>query len=60
MKKQLFSWLSGSFAVLSLTMGNAQTPLKATILSKWEKAVTPENAWQNYPRPQLVLSLIHI
>nr|WP_293837836.1 sugar-binding domain-containing protein [uncultured Arsenicibacter sp.] len=54
MKKQLFSWLSGSFAVLSLTMGNAQTPLKATILSKWEKAVTPENAWQNYPRPQLV------
>lgn len=31
----------------------AQTPT-APILSRWEKAITPENAWREYPRPQLV------
>ncbi len=31
----------------------AQTP-NAPILSRWEKAITPENAWREYPRPQLV------
>ncbi|HLL95471.1 MAG TPA: glycoside hydrolase family 2 TIM barrel-domain containing protein [Spirosoma sp.] len=25
----------------------------APILSRWEKQVTPENAWREYPRPQL-------
>jgi beta-galactosidase/beta-glucuronidase len=31
----------------------AQSPT-APILSRWEKAVTPQNAWREYPRPQLV------
>jgi beta-galactosidase/beta-glucuronidase len=28
----------------------------APIMSRWEKQVTPENAWREYPRPQLVRS----
>ncbi|WP_245564984.1 glycoside hydrolase family 2 protein [Spirosoma panaciterrae] len=37
----------------------AQTPAvsqlqPAPIMSRWEKQVTPENAWREYPRPQLV------
>ncbi|WP_246601743.1 glycoside hydrolase family 2 protein [Hymenobacter profundi] len=27
---------------------------KAPIMSRWEKKVTPDNAWREYPRPQLV------
>lgn len=26
----------------------------AAILSRWEKQVTPDNAWREYPRPQMV------
>jgi beta-galactosidase/beta-glucuronidase len=33
---------------------NAPGPARAAILSRWEKQVTPENAWRDYPRPQLV------
>ncbi|MEZ0539969.1 glycoside hydrolase family 2 protein [Fibrella arboris] len=29
-------------------------PRIAPIMSRWEKQVTPENAWREYPRPQLV------
>ncbi|GAB3997364.1 glycoside hydrolase family 2 TIM barrel-domain containing protein [Spirosoma daeguense] len=29
-------------------------PRKAPILSRWEKQITPENAWREYPRPQMV------
>ena len=29
-------------------------PAENTIMTKWAEKVTPENAWQEYPRPQLV------
>ncbi|HJZ56720.1 MAG TPA: beta-galactosidase, partial [Gemmataceae bacterium] len=29
-------------------------PAPAPLMTKWGKQVTPENAWQEYPRPQLV------
>src|SRR5262245_4411430 len=29
-------------------------PAPAPIMTKWGKKVTPENAWTQYPRPQLV------
>ena len=35
---------------------SAQMPRTAPILSRWEKQVTPENAWREYPRPQLIRS----
>lgn len=30
------------------------SPIKERILSEWAEKVTPENAWQEYPRPQMV------
>jgi hypothetical protein len=29
-------------------------PATAPLMTKWGKKVTPENAWQEYPRPQMV------
>ena len=29
-------------------------PAPAPLMTKWGKAVTPENAWREYPRPQMV------
>ncbi len=29
-------------------------PAAAPLMTKWGKAVTPDNAWKEYPRPQLV------
>jgi hypothetical protein len=29
-------------------------PAPSPLMTKWGKAVTPENAWKDYPRPQLV------
>ena len=29
-------------------------PAPTPLMTKWGKAVTPQNAWQEYPRPQLV------
>jgi Glycosyl hydrolases family 2, sugar binding domain/Glycosyl hydrolases family 2, TIM barrel domain len=29
-------------------------PAPAPLMTRWGKAVTPENAWKEYPRPQLV------
>ena len=46
------------FGVVPVTM--AQTKVQsmtispAPIMSRWEKQLTPENAWREYPRPQLV------
>jgi hypothetical protein len=37
-------------AVLAADWKPAETPL----MTKWGKKVTPENAWREYPRPQLV------
>ena len=29
-------------------------PADAPLMTRWGKQVTPENAWTQYPRPQLV------
>ena len=39
-----------------LLLAQTSTIPPAPILSRWEKQVTPENAWREYPRPQLVRS----
>lgn len=51
-----------SSLLIQATLLNAQTPTPATpaqvraapIMSRWEKQLTPENAWREYPRPQMV------
>lgn len=35
-------------------MAQTSTTPPAPILSRWEKQITPDNAWREYPRPQLV------
>ncbi|MBY0456815.1 MAG: beta-galactosidase, partial [Gemmataceae bacterium] len=44
-------------AVLGLpfsAFGAEWKPAPAPLMTKWGKKVTPENAWKEYPRPQLV------
>ncbi len=47
-----------TLAVLLLVGLGAHTsnyaPIKDKILSEWAEKVTPENVWQEYPRPQMV------
>ncbi len=42
------------FGTTALAQTTANAPRKANIMSRWEKAITPENAWREYPRPQMV------
>lgn len=49
--------LALGFANLPSVLGQTPAtnpPRAAPILSRWEKQVTPENAWREYPRPQFV------
>ena len=49
MKTMLFA------AVVAVTMGAwAYQPAKSPLMTKWGEKVTPENAWREYPRPQMV------
>ena len=47
-----------SLLVLLLQYSNMQAqnwaPVPGQIMTKWANAVTPENVWKEYPRPQLV------
>ncbi|MGQ8336616.1 glycoside hydrolase family 2 protein [Sunxiuqinia sp. A32] len=44
-----------SILMLTCLMVNAEwKPNFPSIATRWGKAVTPENAWQEYPRPQMV------
>jgi hypothetical protein len=46
-----------SFVLLSVTLQSALSQWKAAdnpLTSDWTTRVTPENAWQEYPRPQMV------
>lgn len=55
-------WLGSSLLLTAVTTALAQTPATSTtsavrtapIMSRWEKALTPDNAWREYPRPQMV------
>ncbi|HEY1186217.1 MAG TPA: glycoside hydrolase family 2 TIM barrel-domain containing protein [Gemmata sp.] len=44
----------GLMVVSSLGLGADWKPAPAPLMTKWGKKVTPENAWREYPRPQLV------
>jgi len=46
----LLAGLFGSHLLVAQTSTNPPAP----ILSRWEKQITPDNAWREYPRPQLV------
>jgi len=56
------TWLSVAYlsiALVSTGVVFAQTPpttrlQAAPIMSRWEKQLTAENAWREYPRPQMV------
>ena len=49
MKTMLFA------AVAAVTMGaHAYAPAKCPLMTEWGEKVTPENAWREYPRPQMV------
>ena len=42
-------------AVAAVTMGaGAYAPAKSSLMTEWGEKVTPENAWREYPRPQMV------
>ncbi len=38
----------------SLSFGQEWTPIGGKIKTRWAKDVNPQNAWKDYPRPQLV------
>ena len=42
------------FFLLYIPLLQAQSwkPIEGKIMSKWSKTITPENVWQEYPRPQ--------
>src|SRR6186713_2102709 len=42
------------FAVSSTAFAADWKPAAAPLMTKWGKEVTPDNAWKEYPRPQLV------
>lgn len=49
MKTMLFA------AVAAVTTGvQAYAPAKSPLMTEWGEKVTPENVWQEYPRPQMV------
>ena len=49
-------WLASLFllAVSAAAVAADWKPAPAPLMTKWGKKVTPENAWQEYPRPQMV------
>ncbi len=42
------------FAISGTAFAGDWKPAPSPLMTKWGKAVTPENAWQEYPRPQMV------
>ena len=60
MKEQLLSIVLCAAAVLpAASQASDWAPVPcpgsgSTMMTRWGKKVTPENAWRNYPRPQMV------
>jgi hypothetical protein len=56
MKKELLFLILASFLSLqtNYTFSQEWRPIAANLMTNWAAHVTPENAWQEYPRPQLV------
>ena len=53
-KKQIMKSKFIFFVLISITGVQAQSwkAVEGKIMSQWAKTVNPENAWQEYPRPQ--------
>ena len=45
--------LCGALAAVA-AIGFAYAPAKSPLMTEWGEKVTPENAWRDYPRPQMV------
>src|SRR5437899_4409548 len=52
--KRLLPVLGALFALGLPARAADWKPAPAPLMTKWGKQVTPENAWKEYPRPQLV------
>lgn len=52
MKLRLLSWLI--LSALLQAEESTRSSKSPTMLTSWGEKVTPENAWQEYPRPQIV------
>lgn len=54
------AYLAISLILVFCNLSNAQwKPADHTMLTPWGEKVTPENAWKEYPRPQMVRSQWH-
>ena len=42
------------FSLATTAFAADYKPAAAPLMTKWGKKVTPDNAWREYPRPQLV------
>ena len=40
------------FLIVLNSFGQKWQPIDGKIMSRWAKKVTPDNVWQEYPRPQ--------
>ena len=49
--RQLTVWVA---AVLLTAVANAYPPAPAPLMTTWGEGLTPETAWRDYPRPQMV------
>lgn len=54
MKKMTKLLMIGLLMISVYSYGQDYQPIKERILSEWAENITPENVWQEYPRPQMV------
>ena len=40
-------------AATAISMATAYTPAPSPLMTEWGEKITPENAWREYPRPQM-------
>src|SRR5262249_13523350 len=54
MKRHLIMILLPIFLVVNIAVAQQWKPAPVTLMTQWGEKVTPDNAWREYPRPQLV------
>jgi beta-galactosidase/beta-glucuronidase len=52
-RHSVIAWLT-IFLVAGVAAAQQWKPAPVTLMTQWGEKVTPENAWREYPRPQLV------
>ena len=53
-RHQITSLLAGLLLVGTVAGADSWQPAKGPLMTQWAKDVSPENAWPEYPRPQMV------